>query len=104
MDTTAVIFCCGSDTRRLLGLVFIIGPLGCIVNKFLVTVHQHFNLALFGADRHALVANATDHVKRIPRLTAQGQLQGVFLNTLFQEKGQGKKGQARYVRMQVLRF
>jgi hypothetical protein len=54
-------------------LAFIIAPFGCIVNKFLAVVHQHFHFALFGADHHTLVAYATDHVKRVLRLSAQGK-------------------------------
>jgi len=87
MDKTAVIFSFGSNTRRV--LVFIIGPLGCIVNQFLVVVHQHFDFALFGADHHGLIAHATDHIKRIPGFSAQGKLQGVFLDALFQGLFQG---------------
>jgi hypothetical protein len=71
-------------------LAFIIGPLGCIVNKFLVIVHQHFYLALFSEDHHGLITHATDHVKWIPRLSAKGQLQGVFFNAVFQGFFQGR--------------
>ena len=89
MDSTAVIFCLGSNTRRAF-LVFITAPPLCIVNQFLVVVHQHLDPALFGTDHNALIAHATDHVKRIPGLSAKGKLQGVFLNALFQSLFKGR--------------
>jgi hypothetical protein len=89
MDNTAVIFCFGSNTRRVC-LVFITAPPFGIVNQFLVVVHQHLDPALFGTDHNALIAHATDHVKRIPGLSAKGKLQGVFLNALFQGLFKGR--------------
>jgi hypothetical protein len=62
----------------------------CIVNQFLVIVHQHLDPAFFGADHNALVAHATDHVKRIPGLSAKGKLQGVFGNTLLEGLFKGR--------------
>jgi hypothetical protein len=37
-----------------------------------------------------LIAHAADHIKRIPRFSAQGKLQGVFLNALCQGIFQGR--------------
>jgi hypothetical protein len=58
-------------------------PFG-IVNQFLIVANQHLDPALFSTDHHGLIAHAADHVKRIPWLSAQGKLQSVFLNALFQ--------------------
>jgi hypothetical protein len=84
-ESTAVIFCCGSNTLRDLGLVFIVYILSCVVYKFffrglVLAVDQHLDLAFFRPDHHRLCAHATDHIKRVHRATAQCQLQSVFLH------------------------
>jgi hypothetical protein len=86
-DNTAVIFCCGSKRLLVRLAVFIVYILSGIVNKFffrlaVLTVYQHPDFTLFGADHHRLPAHATDHVKRIHRTAAKRKLQRVFLNTL----------------------
>ena len=66
------------------------GVLSGIVNQFFFVVHQHLDLALFGADHHALVAHAAHHVKRVAGFATQGQLQGVFLHALLKRFFQGR--------------
>jgi hypothetical protein len=63
--------------------------LSCIIDKFFFpgrigAVDQHLHLALFRADDNRLVPQPADHVKRVPRLAPQSQLQGVFFYSLFQ--------------------
>jgi hypothetical protein len=87
-DNTAVIFCWGSKRLLVRLAVFIVYILSGIVNKFffrmgVLTVYQHPDFTLFGADHHRLLAHATDHVKRIHRTAAKRKFKGVFLNTLF---------------------
>jgi hypothetical protein len=60
-----------------------------IVNQFFFLVHQHLDLALFGADHHALVAHAAHHVKRVAGFAPKGQLQSILLHTLLQGFLQG---------------
>jgi len=89
IDSTAVIFCCGSNTLRIRWLVFIVYILSCVIHKFFFpagvgSVHQHLYLAFFGSDYHRLAAHPADHVKRIHRTAPKRQLQGVFLHALLQ--------------------
>ena len=83
MDNTAVIFSSGLNTRRL-RLVFIFRVLSNIVNQFLLIVHLHLDLALFSADHNTLIPHAAYHIKRLPGLASQGQLQSVFFHPLLQ--------------------
>jgi hypothetical protein len=88
IDSTAVIFCCGSNILRGLWVVFIFYILSCVIHKFFFTagfgtVHQHLYLALFRSDYHRLATHAAHHVKRVHRTTPKRQLQCVFLHPLF---------------------
>jgi hypothetical protein len=88
IDSTAVIFCCGSKTRRGVLVVFIVYILSRIVDKFffgssVVSIEQHPHLALLRPDHHRLAAHATHHVEGIHRSAPQRQLQRVLGNSLF---------------------
>jgi hypothetical protein len=68
---------------------FIVYILSGVIHKLffllgILAVNEHPDPAFFCSDHHRLLPHAPDHVKRIAWTTAQGQLQGVFLNTLFQ--------------------
>ena len=89
MDSTAVIFCCGSNILRVRWLVFMIYILSCVVHKFFFPaggfiVHQHLDLTLFSPDDHALVPHAAHHIKRIDRTSPKGQFQDILLNAFLQ--------------------
>jgi hypothetical protein len=61
--------------------------LSCVVHKFFFLaglVHQHPDLALFGADDHRLAAHAPDHIKWIHRAAPERQFQGVLLYAALQ--------------------
>jgi hypothetical protein len=88
IDSTAVIFCCGSNILRGLWVVFIFYILSCVIHKFFFTagfriVHQHLYLALFRPDHYRLISHTTHHVERVHWTTPKRQLQSVFLNPLF---------------------
>jgi hypothetical protein len=88
IDSTAVIFCCGSKTRRGVLIVSIVYILSRIVDKFffgssVVSIEQHPHLALLRPDHHRLTAHATHHVEGIHRSASQGKLEGVFRDPLF---------------------
>jgi hypothetical protein len=85
-DSTAVIFCCGSNILRGRLSVFIFYILSGIVHKFffrllILAVDEHFDFALFRTDHHRLAAHAAHHVKRIHWSAPKGQLKGIFLDT-----------------------
>jgi hypothetical protein len=89
IDSTAVIFCCASNTLRVRWLVFIVYILSCIIYKFffstgLRAVDKHPHLALFRADYHRLLAHPAHHVKRVRRTTPKGEFQNVFLHAALQ--------------------
>jgi peptidoglycan/xylan/chitin deacetylase (PgdA/CDA1 family) len=61
--------------------------LSCVVHKFFFLaglVHQHPDLALFGADDHRLAAHTADHIKWIHRPAPERQFQGVLLHAALQ--------------------
>jgi hypothetical protein len=85
IDSTAVIFCCGSNILR--WVVFIFYILSCIIDKFFFmacTVDQHLHLSFFRPDHHRLAAHPANHVKRVFRTAPKGKLQYVFRNAFFQ--------------------
>jgi len=47
----------------------------------LLTLDKHFHLPLLGADDHGLLAHPAHHVERAARLSSQGQLERVLLET-----------------------
>jgi hypothetical protein len=44
-----------------------------------LALHEHFHLALLGADHHGLFAHPPHHVEGTARLPSQGQLERVLL-------------------------
>jgi hypothetical protein len=50
----------------------------------ILTVHEHFDFALFRPDHNRLIAHAAHHVKGIHRPASKGQFKGVFLNAFLQ--------------------
>jgi hypothetical protein len=89
IDSTAVIFCCGSNILRVRWVVFTVYILSCIIYKFFFTagiraVYEHLHLALFRADHHRLLAHPAHHVKRVHRAASKGEFQHVFCHALFQ--------------------
>jgi len=89
IDSTAVIFRCGSNILRGRWVVFIFYFLSCVIHKFfftagLGTVHQHLHLAFFRPDHYRLAAHAPNHVKRVHRTAPKCKLQHVFLHPFFQ--------------------
>jgi hypothetical protein len=96
IDNTAVIFCCGSNTLRVLWLVFMIYILSCVIHKFFFLaggfiVHQHPDFPFFRPDDHALASHAAHHIKWVHRAAPQGKFQNVLryavLQCLFQVVG-----------------
>jgi hypothetical protein len=88
IDSTAVIFCCGSNILRGCLAVFIFYILSRIVDKFffrllILTVNEHLDFALFRPDHHRLTAHAAYHVKGIHRSAPKSQLKGIFLDAFF---------------------
>ena len=50
----------------------------------ILTVHKHFDFALFRPDHHRPIAHAAHHVKGIHRPAPKSQFQGVLLNAFLQ--------------------
>ena len=62
IESTAVIFCCGSKTRRGCLIVFMVYILSRIVDKFFLrsaalAFKEHSDFALLGADHNRLILN-----------------------------------------------